>query len=171
MAIGAPLAPRPCDAGAEEKALESLEALESLWRDEYEVLVAIALVGTLYFWPTLTAITRRHPACIGIILLNVLLGFTLIGWIVALVWSYTGGSTPRLRGPFEKEDEAATRTRFRWKAAMLERGQRPVTERGSAIIAGSLPASFCTQCGRAPSPGDAFCAGCGATLSRPSIPS
>ena len=44
----------------------------------------------VYFLPIIIAAVRRAKSIIGIILLNVLAGWTFIGWIIALVWSLTG---------------------------------------------------------------------------------
>lgn len=44
----------------------------------------------IYFLPSIVALTRGHFSAGAIFLLNLLLGWTLIGWIVALVWSATG---------------------------------------------------------------------------------
>lgn len=41
----------------------------------------------VYFLPSLIASTRLHPNLNPIILLNVFLGWTLIGWVGALIWS------------------------------------------------------------------------------------
>ena len=41
----------------------------------------------LYFAPTIVAGARRHPSFLLIFAVNLLLGFTLIGWAVALVWA------------------------------------------------------------------------------------
>lgn len=49
---------------------------------------AVLLVLMLYFWPAINAIQYGHQATFGIVLLNLLLGWTLLGWIVAFVWSY-----------------------------------------------------------------------------------
>jgi hypothetical protein len=38
------------------------------------------------------AAVRRAKSIVGIILLNVLAGWTFIGWIIALVWSMTGNT-------------------------------------------------------------------------------
>lgn len=46
-------------------------------------------VVALYFAPTITATKREHPNKNSIIALNVLLGWTVLGWIAALVWSYS----------------------------------------------------------------------------------
>lgn len=50
-------------------------------------LFYIALCLALYFLPTIVAMLRRQPAWVGILLLSLLLGWTLIGWVAALVWS------------------------------------------------------------------------------------
>jgi Superinfection immunity protein len=46
-------------------------------------------VLSVYFIPTIVAAARHHHNAIPIILVNVLLGWSCIGWIVALVWSFT----------------------------------------------------------------------------------
>lgn len=48
----------------------------------------------LFFMPTIIAIARgRSP--LGIFLLNFFLGWTIIGWCLAFIWSLTGG--PRIQ--------------------------------------------------------------------------
>ncbi|MCF7531098.1 superinfection immunity protein [Pseudomonas petrae] len=51
-----------------------------------------ALIGFLifiifYFAPTLNARSRKHPSYAAIFLVNLLLGWTMIGWLVAIMWS------------------------------------------------------------------------------------
>jgi hypothetical protein len=41
----------------------------------------------LYFLPTIVAIARHKTNLPAILLLNLLLGWSVIGWIVALVWA------------------------------------------------------------------------------------
>ena len=43
----------------------------------------------VYFIPAFIAWGRGHPNLAAIFLLNVLLGWTLIGWVGSLVWSAT----------------------------------------------------------------------------------
>lgn len=50
-------------------------------------LAIIALV--IYFVPAITAIDRGHHQAAAIIALNLLLGWTLLGWVGAMVWSLT----------------------------------------------------------------------------------
>lgn len=42
-----------------------------------------------YFLPTLVAVFRQHHNTFAIFLLNLLLGWTALGWIIALIWSVT----------------------------------------------------------------------------------
>jgi hypothetical protein len=51
-----------------------------------EVLILAALV---YFLPTVIALARGHHNGFAIFLTNLLLGWTMIGWLVALIWSVT----------------------------------------------------------------------------------
>lgn len=41
----------------------------------------------LYFLPTVIAFARGHHQKVAISLLNLLLGWSVIGWVGALVWS------------------------------------------------------------------------------------
>lgn len=49
------------------------------------VLLSIFTVG--YLLPTTIAIIRRRTNTMAIFVLNLFLGWTLVGWVVALVWS------------------------------------------------------------------------------------
>ncbi|MFU8814618.1 MAG: superinfection immunity protein [Pseudomonadales bacterium] len=44
----------------------------------------------LYMIPSIIAYSRRHQSRMAIVAVNVLLGWSLLGWIVAFVWSLTG---------------------------------------------------------------------------------
>lgn len=57
-------------------------------------LVWIALVLAIYFVPTMVALKRGHPQRVAISLLNLLLGWTFVGWVAALVWSATAFTKP-----------------------------------------------------------------------------
>lgn len=48
----------------------------------------------VYFLPAIIAISREHQHRISILLLNLFLGWTAIGWIAALVWSAMPVTTP-----------------------------------------------------------------------------
>jgi len=47
----------------------------------------LVLILTLYFVPSLIALIRGRTNTGAIIVLNVFLGWTLVGWVVSLVWA------------------------------------------------------------------------------------
>ena len=49
------------------------------------ILIITALI---YFIPTIIALVRHHSYKLYIIGINIILGWTLIGWIVCLIWSF-----------------------------------------------------------------------------------
>ena len=51
-----------------------------------ETLIIIAI---LYFIPAMTACARKHHSKEAIFALNIFLGWTCLGWVVALIWSLT----------------------------------------------------------------------------------
>ena len=52
-------------------------------------LIFVGIFGLgLYFLPTIIAAARRKKKMLGIVLLNALAGWSLVGWIVALVWAF-----------------------------------------------------------------------------------
>ncbi len=50
--------------------------------------IGLILLIIIYFVPTIVAIVRRARNVTGILLLNILGGWTFVGWIIALVWSF-----------------------------------------------------------------------------------
>jgi hypothetical protein len=58
---------------------------------------AAVIVGG-YILPTLIAVAREHRQTFAIIVLNVLTGWTFIGWVAALVWACTADTKQRARG-------------------------------------------------------------------------
>lgn len=50
------------------------------------VILAIFLIA-LYFVPTIIAVKRKKKNAASIGLLNFFLGFTFIGWVIALIWA------------------------------------------------------------------------------------
>ena len=51
----------------------------------------------LYFTPAVIASVRSHHQSGAILMLNVLLGWTVLGWIAAMVWSCTAVQQPMRR--------------------------------------------------------------------------
>lgn len=62
----------------------------------------------IYFMPLIFSLLRRHNNCAAIGMLNLLLGWTVIGWVVALIWSVT--SNVKERGPRRNWSKKATET-------------------------------------------------------------
>jgi hypothetical protein len=52
-------------------------------------ILVIALCMGVYFVPSIIASKRNHKNFTPILILNIFLGFSLIGWVVALVWATT----------------------------------------------------------------------------------
>lgn len=50
-------------------------------------LLALALIVFVYFIPTIVACSRNHINSLAIFILNLFLGFTLVGWVAALIWA------------------------------------------------------------------------------------
>lgn len=57
--------------------------------DSSENLIAVAVVLLIYFAPALVANARHHKNTGAIAALNLLIGWTGLGWVLALVWSLT----------------------------------------------------------------------------------
>jgi hypothetical protein len=45
----------------------------------------LAVMVLMYWLPTIVAVVRRTPSALGVAMLNFFLGWTVIGWIIALV--------------------------------------------------------------------------------------
>lgn len=84
----------------------------------------------LYFLPAFLA--RNKPNFTSILILNILAGWTFIGWIIALVWAISSDS------------------------------QRPVAGPAQPSQPGATPSFFCTTCGKPCPAGSRFCSSCGA---------
>jgi hypothetical protein len=52
-------------------------------------LVALIVLGLIYFTPAIVALRRWHRQRMAITMLNLFLGWSLIGWVGALVWACT----------------------------------------------------------------------------------
>ena len=61
------------------------------------IMDALILIAAVYMLPTMNALLRRHANTGAIATLNVLLGWTVLGWIGAVVWSMTCNVRPEVR--------------------------------------------------------------------------
>jgi hypothetical protein len=68
-----------------------------MWYSHYHHFWPVGIIGWFivvvclvpYFLPTIIAILRKKQSAGGIFVLNLLLGWTVIGWVGALIWSLT----------------------------------------------------------------------------------
>jgi hypothetical protein len=89
----------------------------------YQELVILLLLVVPYFIPMIIAMARDHPNRSAIAALNLLAGWSVIGWVAALVWA--------LMSPREKRDDVI--------------GRRPCPHCAEAILP---EAKVCRYCGR-----------------------
>jgi hypothetical protein len=92
----------------------------------------------LYFLPAFLA--RNKPDFTAILILNILAGWTFIGWIIALVW-------------------ALSPVRQQQAAAPAQSTAPPQQAPPQPPAAGSF---FCSACGKPNAAGARFCSSCGA---------
>ena len=52
-------------------------------------LIGLIVIAALFLIPTIVAFIRHQPNKWAILAMNILLGWTVVGWIVALIWSLT----------------------------------------------------------------------------------
>lgn len=91
----------------------------------------------LYFLPAFMA--RNKPNFKGVLLLNILAGWTFIGWIIALVWALTSPVQGQPIAPVQPAPSVASQSA------------------GGTTF-------FCSTCGKPVVGGARFCGSCGAAL-------
>lgn len=65
-----------------------------------EIILVLLFLLTVYLLPSINAFNRWHKDRKAVLALNVFLGWTAIGWICSLIWSFTG---PNLKKDSLKE--------------------------------------------------------------------
>jgi hypothetical protein len=88
-------------AGAERDRIRAQRELEEGDKKAAKNIgIGVAVVGVLalfvYILPSLIAFKRGHINAGSICALNILLGWSLLGWVASLVWSLTQQSTPNV---------------------------------------------------------------------------
>lgn len=97
----------------------------------------------LYFLPTIIGAARHKTNLVGIFLVNFFLGWSIIGWVIALVWAVST----------ERVDQMA------YAPHMPPGGAAPVPQPQS-----QMHGRYCPNCGSAGPAGAQFCAQCGQRL-------
>jgi len=83
------------------------------------VFIGLFILGAiLYFTPSIIAIMRAKKNLIAIMALNFFLGWSLIGWVISLVWSLSNDSKPHKiivnqQAPVTKEDNIDKLTKLK----------------------------------------------------------
>jgi hypothetical protein len=73
------------------------------------MLVLILIVLALYWLPSILGYLRRHPDLVTVVVVNALLGWTVIGWIIALATALRPVAAPATAGPYLSDYGAAGR--------------------------------------------------------------
>jgi hypothetical protein len=60
------------------------------------MMTFILFLFVMYWLPTLIAIVRHTPSALGVAMLNFFLGWTVVGWILALVWALAANTSPHV---------------------------------------------------------------------------
>jgi hypothetical protein len=60
------------------------------------MMTFLLVLFALYWLPTLVAVARQSPAALGVAALNFFLGWTVIGWILALVLALASSGGPHI---------------------------------------------------------------------------
>ena len=55
----------------------------------FTLAIIITVSTAVYLLPTFIALKREHSNRTSIILTNVLLGWTVVGWVVSLIWAFS----------------------------------------------------------------------------------
>lgn len=95
--------------------------------------ILILVVGFIvYFAPSFVAYGREHPNQTSIFVLNLLLGWTLIGWVCALVWAFTA-SAPQVPSDGVKTTDESTTKKCPFCAEPVRREAIKCKHCGSAL--------------------------------------
>ena len=62
-------------------------SLIDYFTDNYSFTLGPLVILAVYPMPSFVASVRKHNASLDIIIANLWLGWTVIGWIVALIWA------------------------------------------------------------------------------------
>ena len=122
-----------------------------------DAVIMIAVIG-FYFMPSVAAHWRKHKSEAAIIVLNVLLGWTVLGWIAALVWALAS------EGEVVNPDDRP-KTKCPECSELVLADARKCKHCGAALVSqGAVPAKgmrACPDCHRPAPVADKYCPACG----------
>jgi Superinfection immunity protein len=79
------------------------------------LMVLVVLAVSLYMLPAICAWQRGHPQTMAIAILDLFLGWSILGWVLALVWAATAIKDADRRDPYQMPIPPRDETRAaRW---------------------------------------------------------
>lgn len=72
---------------SDETVSETNKPIISLKSKVISFIFLIIITALIYFVPTIIALVKHHTYKLYIIVINIILGWTLLAWIVCLIWS------------------------------------------------------------------------------------
>jgi hypothetical protein len=77
--------------------MEDNNRFQIIWGITMLTLLGLSMV--VYLLPVWIAVLRTHPQTIGIMVVTILTGWTVLGWIAALIWSFISPQKPLVLPP------------------------------------------------------------------------
>ncbi len=71
------------------------------------MMTLLSTLFIMYWLPTIIAIVRQAHSALGVFIVNFLLGWTVLGWVLALIWSLAADN--RYRHVIVRVDRQETR--------------------------------------------------------------
>lgn len=71
------------------------------------VTVVFLACLSIYFLPAAIAFVRNHPHRIAILVLNLIAGCTIVGWIAAFIWAFIDNPIPKRFSAAQELEEFA----------------------------------------------------------------
>lgn len=131
-------------------------------------LIFLVACVAIYFLPSIIAVQKQKHNTAAILAVNLLLGWSIIGWIVALVWALAESPSPAAyqttTGPSYTPPPYNPPS---YTPPPPAPPPAPAPSPGPAPAPSPIPAArgaYCSHCGAPLKPGDKFCAGCGSSV-------
>jgi hypothetical protein len=93
-------------------------------------IIAVIIALALYFLPAILADRRKRVDVLTLALFNACLGWTVLGWLLALYWSLQPNPPKNLAGDVEEQRKVVRMRAF--SSALLLRVQRRSTTRNGS---------------------------------------
>ncbi len=67
------------------------------------ILLFVFIGAAVYFLPSIVAFARNVETALGVFVVNLFLGWTLLGWVVSLAWAVSAPAARRPTSPAHPE--------------------------------------------------------------------